>query len=105
MSWFQFEDGRNAAWFQLIKDFHASQNDYRIKWTGWPGENYTSHVLVQQQSGGISADVMTLIPDLAYRVARAGALAPIEDIVVQPLDYASDRGARLPAVQWPPLRH
>ena len=47
MSWFQFEAGRNTAWFQLIKDFHASQNDYRIKWTGWPGESYTSHVLAQ----------------------------------------------------------
>ncbi len=83
MSWFQFEAGRNAAWFQLIKDFHASQNDYRIKWTGWPGEYYTSHVLVQQQSGGISADVLTLIPDLAYRLVQAGVLEPIDDIVAK----------------------
>ena len=83
MSWFQFEPGRNAAWFQLVKDFHASQNDYRIKWTGWPGEQYTSHVLVQQQSGGISADVLTLIPDLAYRLVQAGVLAPIDDIVAK----------------------
>ncbi|MDB5074585.1 MAG: sugar transporter [Chloroflexi bacterium] len=81
MSWFQFEAGRNTAWFQLIKDFHASQSDYRIKWTGWTADHYTSNVLVQQQSGGISADVLTLIPDLAYRLVQTGALAPIDDII------------------------
>lgn len=81
MSWFQFEPGRNTAWFKLIDEFHKSQNDYRIKWTGWGAENYTTHVLTQLQAGGITADVMTLIPDLAYRVARAGALAPIEGLI------------------------
>jgi len=83
MSWFQFEPGRNTAWFDLIKDFHASQNDYRIKWTGWGAENFTSHVLTQQASGGISADVITLIPDLAYRLVQGGALEPIDDIVAK----------------------
>ncbi len=83
MSWFQFEPGRNTAWFQLIKDFHASQNDYRIKWTGWGAESFTSHVLTQQASGGISADVITLIPDLAYRLVQGGALEPIDDIVAK----------------------
>ncbi|MGH2343633.1 MAG: hypothetical protein ACRDG4_00295, partial [Chloroflexota bacterium] len=83
MSWFQFEAGRNTAWFQLIKDFHASQNDYRIKWTGWGAESFTSHVLTQQASGGISADVITLIPDLAYRLVQGGALEPIDDIVAK----------------------
>jgi len=83
MTWFQFEDGRKQAWAALIKDFHAAQNDYRIKVTGWPGENYTSHVLVQQQSGGISADVITLIPDLAYRLALAGVLEPLDTIVAK----------------------
>ncbi len=81
MSWFQFEPGRNTAWFKLIDEFHKSQNDYRIKWTGWGAENYTTHVLTQLQAGGITADVITLIPDLAYRVARAGALAPIEGLI------------------------
>ncbi len=81
MSWFQFEPGRNTAWFKLVDEFHKSQNDYRIKWTGWGAENYTTHVLTQLQAGGITADVMTLIPDLAYRVARAGALAPIEKLI------------------------
>ena len=41
MSWFQFEPGRNTAWFTLINDFHKSQNDYRIKWTGWGAESDT----------------------------------------------------------------
>lgn len=81
MSWFQFESGRNTAWFKLVDEFHKSQNDYRIKWTGWGGEHYTSNVLTQVQAGGITADVMTLIPDLAYRLARGGLLAPIESLV------------------------
>ncbi len=83
MSWFQFEAGRNTAWNTLIKDFHASQNDYRIKWTGWGAESFTSHVLTQQASGGISADVITLIPDLAYRLVQTGALEPIDDIIAK----------------------
>jgi ABC-type glycerol-3-phosphate transport system substrate-binding protein len=82
-SWFQFEPGRNTAWFTMIKKFHASQNDYRIQWTGWPSASYTTHVLVQQASGGIPADVITLIPDLAYRLVLAGVLEPVEDIVAK----------------------
>lgn len=83
MSWFQFEPGRNAAWNALISDFHASQNQYRIKWTGWPGNNFTQQMLVQLQSGGLNADVITLIPDGAYRLVHAGVLRPIDDIVAK----------------------
>jgi len=83
MSWFQFEAGRNTAWNTLIADFHASQNDYRIKWTGWPSATYTQQMLVQLQSGGLNADVITLIPDGAYRLVHAGVLSPIDDIVAK----------------------
>jgi ABC-type glycerol-3-phosphate transport system substrate-binding protein len=83
MSWFQFEAGRKDAWNALIADFHASQNNYRVKWTGWPGATYTQQMLVQLQSGGLNADVITLIPDGAYRLVHAGVLRPVDDIVAK----------------------
>ena len=49
---------------------------------GWPANQYADHVNTQVQAGGIDADVMTLIPDLAARLVKQGdVLAPINSIV------------------------
>jgi len=47
------------------------------------GNNYTQQMLVQLQSGGLNADVITLIPDGAFRLVQAGVLRPIDDLVAK----------------------
>ena len=82
MSWFQYEPGRHEAWNTMMAKFNKSQSKYKVVWTGWPANQYEDHVNTQVQAGGIDADVMTLIPDLAARlVKQGGVLAPINSIV------------------------
>ena len=82
MSWFQYEPGRHEAWNKMMAKFNKSQSKYKVVWTGWPANQYEDHVNTQVQAGGIDADVMTLIPDLAARlVKQGGVLAPINSIV------------------------
>jgi multiple sugar transport system substrate-binding protein len=82
MSWFQYEPGRHQAWNKMMAKFNNSQKKYKVVWTGWPANQYEDHVNTQIQAGGIDADVITLIPDLAARmVSQGGLLAPIDSIV------------------------
>ncbi|HET6171191.1 MAG TPA: extracellular solute-binding protein [Gaiellales bacterium] len=82
MSWFQYEPGRHEAWNTMMAKFNKSQSKYKVVWTGWPANQYEDHVNTQVQAGGIDADVMTLIPDLAARlVKQGGVLEPINSIV------------------------
>ncbi|MDX6620762.1 MAG: multiple sugar transport system substrate-binding protein, partial [Gaiellales bacterium] len=82
MSWFQYEPGRHEAWNTMMAKFNKSQSTYKVVWTGWPANQYEDHVNTQVQAGGIDADVMTLIPDLAARlVKQGGVLEPINSIV------------------------
>ena len=82
MSWFQYEPGRHEAWNTMMAKFNKSQSKYKVVWTGWPANQYEDHVNTQVQAGGIDADVMTLIPDLAARLVQQGnVLAPINSIV------------------------
>jgi ABC-type glycerol-3-phosphate transport system substrate-binding protein len=82
MSWFQYEPGRHEAWNTMMAKFNKSQSKYKVVWTGWPANQYEDHVNTQVQAGGIDADVMTLIPDLAARLVKQGnVLAPINSIV------------------------
>lgn len=82
MSWFQYEPGRHEAWNTMMAKFNKSQSQYNVQWTGWPANQYEDHVNTQVQAGGIDADVITLIPDLAARlVKQGGILEPINAIV------------------------
>jgi ABC-type glycerol-3-phosphate transport system substrate-binding protein len=82
MSWFQYEPGRHEAWNTMMAKFNKSQKKYKVVWTGWPANQYEDHVNTQVQAGGIDADVMTLIPDLAARLVKQGnVLEPINSIV------------------------
>jgi ABC-type glycerol-3-phosphate transport system substrate-binding protein len=82
MSWFQYEPGRHQAWNTMMAKYNKSQKNYKVVWTGWPANQYEDHVNTQVQAGGIDADVITLIPDLAARlVQQGGILEPINAIV------------------------
>jgi ABC-type glycerol-3-phosphate transport system substrate-binding protein len=82
MSWFQYEPGRHEAWNTMMAKFNKSQSKYKVVWTGWPANQYEDHVNTQVQAGGIDADVITLIPDLAARlVKQGGVLEPINSII------------------------
>jgi ABC-type glycerol-3-phosphate transport system substrate-binding protein len=81
MSWFQYEPGRHEAWNTMMAKFNKSQSKYKVVWTGWPANQYEDHVNTQVQAGGIDADVMTLIPDLAARLVKDDQLVPIDSII------------------------
>jgi ABC-type glycerol-3-phosphate transport system substrate-binding protein len=82
MSWFQYEPGRHEAWNTMIAKFNKGQSKYKVVWTGWPANQFSDHVNTQVQAGGIDADVITLIPDLAARLVQQGdVLEPINSIV------------------------
>jgi len=82
MSWFQYEPGRHEAWNAMISKFNKGQTKYKVVWTGWPANQFSDHVNTQVQAGGIDADVITLIPDLAARLVQQGdVLEPINSIV------------------------
>ena len=82
MSWEQFQPGEKDGWNALFDKFNASQSKYKVDWTGWPAGQYISNVVVQAQAGGIDADVLMAMPDLAAQVIRKFKLAlPLDSIV------------------------
>ncbi|HWJ75499.1 MAG TPA: extracellular solute-binding protein [Kaistia sp.] len=82
MSWEQFQPGEKEGWNALFKKFNESQSKYTVDWTGWPASQYVSNVVIQAQAGGIDADVLMAMPDLAAQVIRKFKLAePLDDVV------------------------
>src|SRR5262249_6697679 len=82
MSCEQFQPGEKDGWNQLFKKFNDSQSKYWVDWTGWPAGQYISNVVIQAQAGGIDADVLMAMPDLAAQVIRKFKLAePLDPIV------------------------
>ena len=82
MSWEQFQPGEKDGWNQLFKKFNESQSKYSVDWTGWPAGQYISNVVVQAQAGGVDADVLMAMPDLAAQIIRKFKLAlPLDSIV------------------------
>ena len=82
MSWEQFQPGEKDGWNALFDKFNQSQSEYMVDWTGWPAGQYISNVVIQAQAGGIDADVLMAMPDLAAQVIRKFKLAePLNSIV------------------------
>ncbi len=82
MSWEQFQPGEKDGWNALFDKFNQSQSQYQVEWTGWPAGQYISNVVIQAQAGGIDADVLMAMPDLAAQVIRKFKLAlPLDSIV------------------------
>jgi len=73
----------------MMAKFNKSQSKYKVVWTGWPANQYEDHVNTQVQAGGIDADVMTLIPDLAARLVKQGG-------VLEPINSNRQEGRRSP---------
>jgi multiple sugar transport system substrate-binding protein len=84
MSWEQFQPGEKDGWNALFDKFNQSQSEYMVDWTGWPAGQYISNVVIQAQAGGIDADVLMAMPDLAAQVIRKFKLAePLDSIVTE----------------------
>jgi ABC-type glycerol-3-phosphate transport system substrate-binding protein len=79
MSWEQFQPGEKDGWNALFDKFNQSQSKYKVEWTGWPVAQYAANVVIQAQAGGIDADVLMGLPDLAAQMIRKFK-------VVEPLD-------------------
>src|SRR5262249_44753469 len=79
MSWEQFQPGEKDGWNALFDKFNQSQSKYKVEWTGWPVAQYAANVVIQAQAGGIDADVLMGLPDLAAQMIRKYK-------VVEPLD-------------------
>jgi ABC-type glycerol-3-phosphate transport system substrate-binding protein len=70
MSWEQFQPGEKDGWNALFDKFNQSQSKYQVEWTGWPVAQYEANVVIQAQAGGIDADVLMALPDLAAQMIR-----------------------------------
>ena len=82
MSWEQFQPGEKEGWNALFDKFNQSQSKYLVDWTGWPASQFASNVVIQAQAGGIDADVLMAMPDLAAQTIRKFKLAePLDSIV------------------------
>ncbi len=92
MSWEQFQPGEKEGWNALFKAFNESQSKYMVDWTGWPASQYVSNVVIQAQAGGIDADVLMAMPDLAAQVIRKFKLAVPVDSVVEALGITPSAG-------------
>jgi ABC-type glycerol-3-phosphate transport system substrate-binding protein len=92
MSWEQFQPGEKDGWNQLFKKFNESQSKYSVDWTGWPAGQYISNVVIQAQAGGIDADVLMAMPDLAAQVIRKFKLAEPLDGIVKDLGITPSGG-------------
>ncbi len=92
MSWEQFQPGEKDGWNALFDKFNQSQSKYKVEWTGWPAGQYISNVVIQAQAGGIDADVLMAMPDLAAQVIRKFKLAEPLDGVVSDLGITPSRG-------------
>ncbi|MDQ6435358.1 extracellular solute-binding protein [Mesorhizobium sp. LHD-90] len=84
MSWEQFQPGEKEGWNALFDKFNRSQSKYLVEWTGWPASQFASNVVIQAQAGGIDADVLMAMPDLAAQTIRKFKLAePLDPIVAE----------------------
>lgn len=92
MSWEQFQPGEKEGWNALFDKFNQSQSQYLVEWTGWPAGQYISNVVIQAQAGGIDADVLMAMPDLAAQVIRKFKLAEPLDSVVADLGITPSGG-------------
>src|SRR5262245_11720812 len=82
MSWEQFQPGEKEGWNALFDKFNQSQSKYLVEWTGWPAGQFASNVVIQAQAGGIDADVLMAMPDLAAQTIRKFKFAePLDPIV------------------------
>ena len=92
MSWEQFQPGEKDGWNALFDKFNQSQSEYMVDWTGWPAGQYISNVVIQAQAGGIDADVLMAMPDLAAQVIRKFKLAEPLDSIVEELGITPSGG-------------
>ena len=92
MSWEQFQPGEKDGWNALFEKFNQSQNKYKVEWTGWPAGQYISNVVIQAKAGGIDADVLMAMPDLAAQVIRKFKLAEPLDSIVSELGITPSGG-------------
>ena len=92
MSWEQFQPGEKDGWNALFDKFNQSQSEYMVDWTGWPAGQYISNVVIQAQAGGIDADVLMAMPDLAAQVIRKFKLAEPLDLIVEELGITPSGG-------------
>ena len=105
MSWFQYEPGRHEAWNTMISKFNKGQSKYKVVWTGWPANQFSDHVNTQVQAGGIDADVITLIPDLAARLVQQGDDPRADQLDRQEGRRPPELVAQLHPRERQPLRH
>lgn len=92
MSWEQFQPGEKDGWNAVFDKFNQSQSEYEVEWTGWPAGQYISNVVIQAQAGGIDADVLMAMPDLAAQVIRKFKLAEPLDPIVSDLGITPSGG-------------
>jgi ABC-type glycerol-3-phosphate transport system substrate-binding protein len=92
MSWEQFQPGEKDGWNALFDKFNQSQDKYKVEWTGWPAGQYISNVVIQAKAGGIDADVLMAMPDLAAQVIRKFKLAEPLDSIVSDLGITPSGG-------------
>lgn len=92
MSWEQFQPGEKDGWNALFDKFNQSQDKYKVEWTGWPAGQYISNVVIQAKAGGIDADVLMAMPDLAAQVIRKFKLAEPLDPIVSALGITPSGG-------------
>ncbi len=92
MSWEQFQPGEKDGWNALFKKFNEAQSKYSVDWTGWPASQYVSNVVIQAHAGGIDADVLMAMPDLAAQVIRKFKLAEPVDAIVSDLGITPSGG-------------
>ena len=92
MSWEQFQPGEKDGWNAVFDKFNQSQSQYAVEWTGWPAGQYISNVVIQAQAGGIDADVLMAMPDLAAQVIRKFQLAEPLDPIVEALGITPSGG-------------
>lgn len=92
MSWEQFQPGEKEGWNALFDKFNQSQSKYLVEWTGWPASQFASNVVIQAQAGGIDADVLMAMPDLAAQTIRKFKLAEPLDSIVSDLGITPSGG-------------
>ena len=92
MSWEQFQPGEKDGWNALFDKFNQSQSKYMVGWTGWPVGQYEANVVIQAQAGGIDADVLMALPDLAAQMIRKYKVVEPLDSVVSDLGITPSAG-------------
>lgn len=92
MSWEQFQPGEKDGWNALFDKFNQSQSKYLVDWTGWPVAQYEANVVIQAQAGGIDADVLMALPDLAAQMIRKYKNVEPLDAIVSDLGITPSGG-------------